>query len=110
MTISVERTREIMEPYFQSHDPAHIAADAVYTAMETGQEWKGREAIAESLNYIYAQAFESQMLSFVAEGVFAKYPDLKVVFIESGFMWVPAAMWRVSDGQTSPGICVCHGT
>jgi uncharacterized protein len=39
-------------------------------------------------------AFETQLLSFIAEGVFAKFPDLKVVFLESGFTWLPAFMWR----------------
>ncbi len=41
-------------------------------------------------------AFETQLLSFVAEGAFAKFPELKVVFIESGFAWLPAFMWRAS--------------
>lgn len=39
-------------------------------------------------------AFETQLLSFIAEGVFAKFPELKVVFLESGFTWLPAFMWR----------------
>jgi predicted TIM-barrel fold metal-dependent hydrolase len=39
-------------------------------------------------------AFESQLLSFIAEGVFAKFRELKVVFLESGFTWLPAFMWR----------------
>jgi predicted TIM-barrel fold metal-dependent hydrolase len=43
-----------------------------------------------------AGAFESQLLSLVAEGVFAKFPQLKVVFTESGFCWLPAFMWRAS--------------
>ena len=41
-------------------------------------------------------AFESQLLSLVSEGVFAKYPGLKVVFMESGFMWLPPFLWRAN--------------
>jgi predicted TIM-barrel fold metal-dependent hydrolase len=41
-------------------------------------------------------AFETQLLSFVAEGAFARFPELKVVFIESGFAWLPAFMWRAA--------------
>ena len=41
-------------------------------------------------------AFESQLLSLVAEGVFSKFPNLKVVFTESGFCWLPAFMWRAN--------------
>lgn len=43
-----------------------------------------------------AQAFETQILSFVAEGVFAKYPKLKLVCLEAGFMWFPAFIWRAN--------------
>lgn len=42
----------------------------------------------------YAGAFESTLLSFIAEGVFVKFPALKIVFIESGFTWLPACLWR----------------
>jgi uncharacterized protein len=43
-----------------------------------------------------AQAAQSQILSFVLEGVFAKYPRLKVVLMESGVSWLPAFMWRAA--------------
>lgn len=42
-----------------------------------------------------AQAFQSQLVSLVSEGVFAKFPDLKVVLMESGFTWLPSLMWRL---------------
>jgi predicted TIM-barrel fold metal-dependent hydrolase len=41
-----------------------------------------------------AQAFQSQLLSLVSEGVFTEFPVLKVVLIESGFTWLPAFLWR----------------
>jgi uncharacterized protein len=40
------------------------------------------------------QAFAVQLASFVSEGVFAKFPELKVVLIESGVTWLPAMIWR----------------
>ena len=43
-----------------------------------------------------SQGFGSQVLSLVSEGVFAKFPDLKVVLIESGVSFLPAVMWRFS--------------
>ena len=41
-------------------------------------------------------AFESQVLSFLAEGVFQKFPALRLVLIESGFTWMPNLIWRTS--------------
>jgi hypothetical protein len=41
-------------------------------------------------------AFESQLLSFLAEGVFQKFTSLRVVLSESGFTWLPNLLWRTS--------------
>ena len=43
-----------------------------------------------------SQGFQSQTASLISEGVFAKFPALKVVLIESGVTWVPAFLWRFS--------------
>jgi uncharacterized protein len=40
------------------------------------------------------QGFATQLISFVAEGVFVKFPALKLVLLESGVSWLPAMMWR----------------
>ena len=42
-----------------------------------------------------SQTFGAQVASFVTEGVFEKFPGLKLVLIESGFTWLPAFMWRL---------------
>jgi predicted TIM-barrel fold metal-dependent hydrolase len=47
-------------------------------------------------------AFETQLLSLIAEGVFQKFPALKVVLIESGFTWLPHFLWRT--GKTWRGV------
>jgi predicted TIM-barrel fold metal-dependent hydrolase len=43
-----------------------------------------------------AQGFQSQVTSLITEGVFAKFPKLKVVLIESGVTWLPGFLWRFS--------------
>jgi predicted TIM-barrel fold metal-dependent hydrolase len=43
-----------------------------------------------------SQGFQAQVASLVCEGVFVKYPKLKVVLLESGVTWLPAFLWRLS--------------
>lgn len=42
-----------------------------------------------------AQVFQSQVISLVIEGVFDRFPALRVVLIEGGFTWMPSLMWRI---------------
>jgi uncharacterized protein len=42
----------------------------------------------------HSQSFQAQVVSLISEGVFAKFPRLRVVLAESGFTWLPALMWR----------------
>jgi len=46
-------TREVLEAYWTSHDPKYVAEDAVFTMMPTGEEIKGRDAIAKHLDNFY---------------------------------------------------------
>jgi uncharacterized protein len=41
-----------------------------------------------------AQVFATQLTSMVAEGVFDQFPTLRVAFLESGWTWLPAHLWR----------------
>jgi predicted TIM-barrel fold metal-dependent hydrolase len=43
-----------------------------------------------------APAFQQCLSSLICEGVFTKYPDLKVVLLESGFTWLPSHLWRLT--------------
>src|SRR5262245_51315992 len=42
-----------------------------------------------------AQVTQSQVTSLVFEGVFERFPGLKIVLTEGGFAWLPPLMWRM---------------
>lgn len=76
-----------------------IHAGSTYRVAPTYSGWTSyrvEDYVAQSA------AFETQLLSLVAEGVFQKYPKLRVVMIESGFTWLPAWLWRT--GKTWRGV------
>jgi predicted TIM-barrel fold metal-dependent hydrolase len=43
------------------------------------------------------QAAMNQLTSFVANGVFDKFPTLRVVLLETGVAWIPWLMWRLDQ-------------
>lgn len=39
--------------------------------------------------------FQAQLVSMVSEGLFQKFPTLRASFLESGFSWLFAVLWRM---------------
>ncbi|HEX4262045.1 MAG TPA: amidohydrolase family protein [Acetobacteraceae bacterium] len=72
--------------------PVGIHAGSAYRHPVTNVGWPSYYAEDYAS---HATSFQSQLLSLVAEGVFAKFPSLCVVLIESGFTWLPAFVWRL---------------
>ncbi|MEO8715360.1 MAG: amidohydrolase family protein [Acetobacteraceae bacterium] len=44
----------------------------------------------------HATGFQTQLISLIAEGVFDKFPALRVVLIESGVSWLFPFLWHVT--------------
>jgi uncharacterized protein len=44
---------------------------------------------------------QRNIISLVTEGVFEKFPNLRVVFVEYGFSWVAPLMWRLDKDWKS---------
>lgn len=52
----------------------------------------------------WPMAYQSQLISMISEGVFERFPDLRIVLIEGGFAWLPPLMWRLDDAYRRLGI------
>lgn len=41
-----------------------------------------------------ASIVQSQLISLITEGVFDRFPNLRVAVVDGGFTWLPSLMWR----------------
>jgi predicted TIM-barrel fold metal-dependent hydrolase len=46
-------------------------------------------------HHINVHSFQAQVASLALEGVFERFPRLRMVMIEGGFAWLPALRWRL---------------
>lgn len=68
----------------------HTAAYGIHA--NSGSGWASFY-IEEHSGYAHpAQAF---LISMIFEGVFERFPDLKLVIVEGGFAWLAPLMWRM---------------
>ncbi len=73
--------------------PVGIHAGSAYRHAPTSIGWPSHI----TQDYVnQTAAFEAQLLSLMAEGVFNTFPGLRIVLIESGVTWLPAFLWRAT--------------
>jgi uncharacterized protein len=82
----------IYEAAVRNDLPVGIHAGSNYRNPVTGVGWPSYYIEDYAAQ---AQSFQSQLASLICEGVFAKFPALRIVLIESGFTWLPAFLWRL---------------
>ena len=73
--------------------PVIVHTGSAYRHAPTSTSWPSyflKDYVAE------AQAFESALISLLAEGVFEEFPDLTVVLAECGVGWTPGFLWRTN--------------
>ena len=58
--MSIDETRMVLEAYWEDHDPRFVAENAVFTMQATGEEIRGRDAIAKHLAGFYHGALEAR--------------------------------------------------
>ncbi|MBX6741071.1 MAG: amidohydrolase [Acetobacteraceae bacterium] len=69
-----------------------IHAGSAYRHPQTSVGWTSWYLEEYAANQ---QGFQSQLASLITEGVLTKFPELKVVLLESGVTWLPAFLWRL---------------
>lgn len=103
--MSVERTREVLESYWQEHDARHVAEDAVFEMLPTGEEIRGRAAIAEHLDAFYHVTLDAH--AEVVNSIFADGKgvlEAVVVGKHTGeFAGIPA-----TGRDVRVPLCVCY--
>jgi len=78
----------------QRHDLAvAVHAGSTYRHPLTGAGWTSYQIE----DYVaMSAAFQNLVISFLAEGVFQKFPRLRLVCMESGFGFIPTMFWRAN--------------
>lgn len=89
--------RRIYWPIYEAAERHGLAitvhAGSTYRNPPTGAGWTSYQ-IEDYVNQ--SAAFENLIVSFLAEGVFQKFPQLKLVCAESGFAFMPTLLWRAN--------------
>jgi predicted TIM-barrel fold metal-dependent hydrolase len=89
--------------YYPIFEAAQEAGLPIYSHPGTAEgEWQGAPTLAGGPATSYAlrramlpQVAQSNLASLVYEGVLERFTEVKFVFAEYGFSWVPHVLWRM---------------
>lgn len=94
-------------PYGQRYyDPMYDACVnldlplVIHTGSE-GPGMNGQESYYIEKRQHRSLGYMEHLASMVFEGLFERYPTLRVVFVEGGYIWLPAFLWHMDDDWKS---------
>jgi predicted TIM-barrel fold metal-dependent hydrolase len=71
----------------------HVGSDAVPDT-QTATSAGGLPVTYADYRILAAQPLMAHLVSFIGQGVFEKYPDLRLFVVGIGASWIPGLMWR----------------
>ena len=83
----------VLEAAERADLPVAIHAGSLYRHPPSTIGWPSY-CVNDLVNQCFA--FQTQLMSLLMEGVFTKFPKLKIVLLESGFSWMPNFIWRAN--------------
>lgn len=72
----------------------------IHTGSE-GAGMNGRESYYIEKRQNRSVGYMGHLSSMIFEGLFERFPTLRVVFVEGGFIWLPAFLWHIDDDWKS---------
>ncbi|WP_180899994.1 amidohydrolase family protein [Martelella soudanensis] len=77
----------------EAHDlPIAVHPAATGWHANTGAGWS---SFYVEEHYAFSHSVQTVLISMIFEGVFERFPKLKLVLVEGGFAWLPSLMWRM---------------
>jgi predicted TIM-barrel fold metal-dependent hydrolase len=78
------------------HDlPIHFHPSTTSVIANLGSTAAGMASTYLESHVSLPQFYQAYLISFIFEGVFERFPGLRVVFVEGGFGWLPHVLWRM---------------
>jgi predicted TIM-barrel fold metal-dependent hydrolase len=91
------RYHEIYETAQRLGLPIVIHATTGGTLTEHGSFADGLQRVIEAHSLSFLISNQIHLTSMIMQGVPVRYPNIKLVFMESGLFWVPAMMYRLDE-------------